>query len=45
MSKAQFRRIIKGNWSNRDQQKGEDAVEYQQEESSFVPAEEDLVTG
>jgi hypothetical protein len=44
MSKAQFRRIIKGNWSNSDEQKTEDPVEYQQEQSSFIPAEEDLVT-
>ena len=44
MSKAQFRRIIKGNWSNSDEQKKEDTIEPQQEQGSVIPAEEDLAT-
>ena len=44
MSKAQFRRIIKGNWSNSDQQKREDTIEPEQEQGSIIPVEEDLAT-
>lgn len=44
MSKAQFRRIIKGNWSNSDEQKREDPVECQQEQNGVLPIEEDLAT-
>lgn len=44
MSKAQFRRIIKGNWSNSDEQKREDTIESEQEQGSIIPVEEDLAT-
>jgi hypothetical protein len=44
MSKAQFRRIIKGNWSNSDEQKREDTIEPEQEQGSIIPTEEDLAT-
>ena len=44
MSKAQFRRIIKGNWSNTNEQKKEDSVESEQEQNSIIPTEEDLAT-
>jgi hypothetical protein len=44
MSKAQFRRIIKGNWSNSDEQKREDTIEPAQEQGSTIPIEEDLAT-
>jgi hypothetical protein len=44
MSKAQFRRIIKGNWSNSDEGKREDTVEPTQEQGSIIPIEEDLAT-
>jgi hypothetical protein len=44
MSKAQFRRIIKGNWSNSDEQKREDTIESAQEQDSIIPVEEDLAT-
>jgi hypothetical protein len=44
MSKAQFRRITKGNWSNTNEQKKEDSAESKQEQSSVAPTEEDLAT-
>ena len=44
MSKAQFRRIIKSNWSSSDEQKKEDAIEPEQEQNSISSKEEDLAT-
>jgi hypothetical protein len=34
MSTAQYRRIIKGNWSNTNEQKREDSIECQEEDDS-----------
>jgi hypothetical protein len=44
MSKAQFRRIIKGNWSNTNEQKREDSNESEQEQNSNSSTEEDVAT-
>ena len=44
MSKAQFRRIVKGNWSDSDQQKREDSNESEQEQNSINSTEEDVAT-
>lgn len=44
MSKAQFRRIIKGNWSNTNEQKREDSNEPEQEQNSNISTEEDVAT-
>ena len=43
MSKAQFRRITKGSWSNTGDQKKEDSVEQEQESNTINQAEDDLL--
>jgi hypothetical protein len=44
MSKAQFRRIIKGSWSNTNDQKKEDSIEQEQEANIISQIEEDIAT-
>ena len=44
MSKAQFRRIIKGSWSNTNDQKNEDSIEQEQEANIISQIEEDIAT-
>ena len=41
MSKAQFRKITKGSWSNTSDQKNEDSVEQEQEANTISQAEDE----